>query len=286
MVSIEILRYTAFAAEPGGGNPAGIVLDAASLSADEMLAIARRVAYPETAFVVGRTPTGPHVRYFSPAAEVPFCGHATIATAVVLAEREGLGRRVFTTAAGDVALEATAAPDGSVQVAMTSVEPDSRAIDPGFRDRLFALLGMVPDDIAEGFPVRESFAGNWHPVLVLRDEERFHQFRFAPETLAELMVEAGWTGTVTVLHRTGELEYEARNLFPVGRLTEDPATGSAAASTGAYLREVGAVSPGDRVVIRQGRHVGRPSVLLVDVPASGGITVTGGATPIAGLPAV
>ena len=286
MVSIEILRYTAFAAEPGGGNPAGIVLDAASLSADEMLAIARRVAYPETAFVVGRTPTGPHVRYFSPAAEVPFCGHATIATAVVLAEREGLGRRVFTTAAGDVALEATAAPDGSVQVAMTSVEPDSRAIDPGFRDRLFALLGMVPDDIAEGFPVRESFAGNWHPVLVLRDEERFHQFRFAPEPLAELMVEAGWTGTVTVLHRTGALEYEARNLFPVGRLTEDPATGSAAASTGAYLREVGAVSPGDRVVIRQGRHVGRPSVLLVDVPASGGITVTGGATPIAGVPAV
>ncbi|OII12586.1 PhzF family phenazine biosynthesis protein [Curtobacterium sp. MCBA15_008] len=279
-MSIEILRYTAFASEPGGGNPAGIVLDAAGLSDDEMLDIARQVAYPETAFVVGETPTGPRVRYFSPAAEVPFCGHATIATAVVLAERDGLGRRVFTTAAGEVALDATSAPDGGVQVAMTSVEPATRPIDPEVRDRLFALLGLTLDDVAEGFPVLESFAGNWHPVIGLDDEELFHQFRFAPASLAALKAEAGWFGTVTVLHRTAALEYEARNLFPAGRITEDPATGSAAASTGAYLREVGAVEAGDRVVIRQGRHVGRPSILLVDVPASGGITVTGSATPV------
>ncbi|MBT2501852.1 PhzF family phenazine biosynthesis protein [Curtobacterium sp. ISL-83] len=277
---VEILRYTAFASEPGGGNPAGVVLDATDLSDAEMLAIARDVAYPETAFVVGQTPAGPRVRYFSPGAEVPFCGHATIATAVVLAERDGLGKRVFTTAAGDVALDATALPDGTVQVAMTSVEPRSRAVDPGLLDRLFALLGLTAADVAEGFGVRESFAGNWHPIVVLADEELFHQFRFAPAPLAELMLEAGWTGTVTVLHGTAPLEYEARNLFPVGRITEDPATGSAAAATGAYLREVGAVTAGDRVVIRQGRHVGRPSVLLVDVPAVGGITVTGGATPV------
>lgn len=279
-MSIEILRYTAFASEPGGGNPAGIVLDASGLSDDEMLDIARQVAYPETAFVVGETPTGPRLRYFSPAAEVPFCGHATIATAVVLAERDGLGRRVFTTAAGEIALDATTGPDGGVQVAMTSVEPTTRVIDPAVRDRLFALLGLTLDDVAEGFPVLESFAGNWHPVIVLGDEDLFHQFRFAPAPLAELKVEAGWFGTVTVLHRTSALEYEARNLFPAGRITEDPATGSAAASTGAYLREVGMVEPGDRVVIRQGRHVGRPSILLVDVPASGGITVTGGATTV------
>ncbi|TCU87352.1 PhzF family phenazine biosynthesis protein [Curtobacterium sp. PhB25] len=279
-MSIDVLRYTAFAAEPGGGNPAGLVLDAAALSDDEMLAVAREVGYPETAFVVGATATGPHVRYFSPAAEVPFCGHATVALAVALAERQGLGRRVFTTAAGEVALDATTGPDGVVQVAMTSVEPATRDIDPALLTRLFDLLGLTADDIAPGFPVLESFAGNWHPVLVLHDRELFHQFRFAPGPLADLKREADWQGTVTVLLRTGEREYEARNLFPAGRITEDPATGSAAASTGAYLREVGAVEPGDRVVIRQGRHVGRPSLLLVDVPESGGITVTGSATPI------
>ncbi|MFJ3029713.1 PhzF family phenazine biosynthesis protein [Curtobacterium sp. NPDC087080] len=277
----EVLRYTAFAAEPGGGNPAGIVLDAEGMTDDEMLAVAQQVAYPETAFVVARTPDGVRVRYFSPAAEVPFCGHATVATAVVLAEREGTGSRVFSTAAGDIAVDATTAPDGSVQVAMTSVEPDTRPIDPVRWERLAAVLGLVDGDVAEGFPVLESSAGNRHPVVVLADLELFHQFRFDPATLAALKREYGWEGTVTVLHRTGPLEFEARNLFPAGRITEDPATGSAAASTGAYLRAVGAVSPGSRVVIRQGRHVGRPSVLLVDVPESGGITVIGGATPIA-----
>lgn len=276
----EILRYTAFAAEPGGGNPAGLVLDAAGLSDDRMLAIARQVGYPETAFVVGATSTGLRVRYFSPSAEVPFCGHATVALAVALAEREGPGRRVFTTLAGEVTLDATVGAEGSVQVAMTSVEPSTRDIEPGLLVRLFDLLGLEAADIAPGFPVLESFAGNWHPVLVLHDGELFHQFRFAPGPVAELKREAGWAGTVTVLHRTGDREYEARNLFPAGRITEDPATGSAAASTGAYLRQIGAVQPGDRITIRQGRHVGRPSLLLVDVPEAGGITVTGSATPI------
>ncbi len=188
----EILRYTAFAAEPGGGNPAGLVLDAAALSDDEMLAIAREVGYPETAFVVGTTASGPRVRYFSPGAEVPFCGHATVALAVALAERDGLGRRVFTTAAGEVALDATTGPDGAVQVAMTSVEPATRDIDPALLARLFDLLGLEAADIASGFPVLESFAGNWHPVLVLHDRELFHQFRFAPGPLADLKREAGW----------------------------------------------------------------------------------------------
>ena len=279
-MSIEILRYTAFAAEPGGGNPAGVVLDAADLTDDEMLEIARRVAYPETAFVVGQTSTGPRVRYFSPAAEIPFCGHATIATAVVLAERDGPGRRVFTTAAGEVTLDTTAAPDGGVRVAMTSVEPSTRVLDPVLRDRLFGLLGLTLDDVAEGFPVLEAFAGNHHPVVVLADAERFHQFRFDPAALAALKRDAGWAGTVTVLHRRSAAEYEARNLFPAGRITEDPATGSAAAATGAYLRAVGAVPDDGRIVVHQGRHVGRPSILLVDVPAEGGITVTGGATPV------
>jgi PhzF family phenazine biosynthesis protein len=276
----EILRYTAFAAEPGGGNPAGLVLDAAGLSDDRMLAIARQVGYPETAFVVGATATGPRVRYFSPSAEVPFCGHATVALAVALAEREGPGKRVFTTPAGEIALDATVGADGAVQVAMTSVEPATRDLDPALLARLFDLLGLSSADVAPGFPVLESFAGNWHPVLVLHDRELFHQFRFAPGPLAELKREAGWAGTVTVLHRTGDREYEARNLFPAGRITEDPATGSAAASTGAYLRRIGAAQPGDRITIRQGRHVGRPSLLLVDVPEAGGITVTGSATPI------
>jgi PhzF family phenazine biosynthesis protein len=92
------------------------------------------------------------------------------------------------------------------------------------------------------------------------------------------MREQGWLGTVTVLHALSPVEFEARNLFPVGRITEDPATGSAAASTGAYLREHGFT--GRTIQIRQGMHVGRPSLLTVTIPPYGGITVSGGATRI------
>jgi PhzF family phenazine biosynthesis protein len=279
---VDILRYTAFAdpqAGDAGGNPAGVVLDAASLAEDEMLAIAQRVGYSETAFVTGSDGDRIRVRYFSPAAEVPFCGHATVALAVALADRQGPKRRVFVTQSGDVVLEAGGSADG-VQVAMTSVEPATRPLPDERLTPLLDLLGLVPDDLDPAHPPLEAFAGNWHPVLVLADTDLFHQFRFAPAALADLMRRSGWPATVTVLRWVTAGEYEARNLFPVGRITEDPATGSAAASVGAYLREIGAAVPGDRVVIRQGRHVGRPSVLLVDVPAVGGVTVTGGATPI------
>jgi len=80
MTDIEILRYTAFSADPAGGNPAGVVLDASSLSDAEMLAIAADVGYSETAFLTagtGRAYRGAVLQ--SPLVEVAFCGHATVA---------------------------------------------------------------------------------------------------------------------------------------------------------------------------------------------------------------
>jgi PhzF family phenazine biosynthesis protein len=273
----EILRYSAFAATPEGGNPAGVVLDAAHLDDASMQRIAAEVGYSETAFVVGRdaeTRTF-RVRFWSPAAEGPFCGHATVATAVALAEREDAGEMSFDTLGGRVELRSTTAPDGAVMVSFTSVEPEVRDIDAQVCDRLLALLGLDGSDLDPRFPVRESFAGNRHPIVVIADREVFHQFRFSPAEVAALMREQGWLGTVTVLHARGGAEFEARNLFPVGRITEDPATGSAAASVGAYLREIG--YPERAVRIHQGRHVGRPSILSVTIPAAGGIEVSGGA---------
>ncbi|MBN9157779.1 PhzF family phenazine biosynthesis protein [Microbacterium sp.] len=281
----EILRYAAFAAAPEGGNPAGIVLDAGALTDADMQRIAAEVGYPETAFLLGRSDEAGErryrIRYWSPAAEVPFCGHATVATAVLLAEREGDGDMTFETPVGDVALTASTGA-GGIEVAFTSVEPVVRELDPGVLARLLEVLSLRAEDLDPAHPARESFAGNWHPVLVLRDPEIFHQFRFAPEPVAALMRERGWTGTITVLHPVAGGELLARNLFPVGRITEDPATGSAAAATGAYLRAIDRV-PEDRVMrIHQGAHVGRPSLLTVTIPEVGGIVVTGGATPIRG----
>ncbi|MEV4735896.1 MULTISPECIES: PhzF family phenazine biosynthesis protein [unclassified Microbacterium] len=282
-VSPVVLRYSAFAAAPDGGNPAGVVLDGGSLSEARMQEIAAEVGYSETAFVGGRAADAPgaryRVRYWSPTAEVPFCGHATVATAVALAERDGPGEVVFDTNAGPVMLRSTVSVDGEVAVSFTSVEPEVHAIDDAVLDRLLALLGVARSDLDPRFPAAVAFAGNRHPIVVLANRGLFDQFRFAPAEVAALMREQGWLGTVTVLHIPGDgSDIDARNLFPVGRITEDPATGSAAASTGAYLREHG--YGGRTIRIHQGAHVRRPSLLTVSIPESGGIEVSGGAVPI------
>jgi PhzF family phenazine biosynthesis protein len=106
--NIEVLRYTAFSTDPKGGNPAGVVLDATGLPDEQMLAVAAEVGYSETAFLTAPPPdlAGAQpgraftVRYFSPLAEVAFCGHATVATAVALAERAGPGALLFASPVG------------------------------------------------------------------------------------------------------------------------------------------------------------------------------------------
>ncbi|GAA1939882.1 PhzF family phenazine biosynthesis protein [Agromyces allii] len=294
----EILRYAAFADLPTGGNPAGVVLDASSLDDAQMQRIAAEVDYAETAFVTGRDGEAYVVRYFSPIAEVPFCGHATVATAVALAERStagdaGAGALRFSTPVGPIEIATERAP-GGITAAFTSVGTDLAEFEPATLARVLGLLGLEASALSTELPPRLAFAGNWHPVLVVDDASAFDGFAFDPVAVRALMDEQGWPATITVLHpiapghgerdeeadAAGQLRFEARNLFPVGRITEDPATGSAAAAVGGYLRALGAVATPTRIVIEQGRHVGRPGELTVDIPTAGGITVSGRAVPI------
>ncbi|MCL2490393.1 MAG: PhzF family phenazine biosynthesis protein [Propionibacteriaceae bacterium] len=277
----QILRYTAFPASPGGGNPAGIVLGADGLTPDAMQAIAADIDFPETAFV---TDLDEHLRtatvcYFSPVAAVPFCGHATIATAVCLASRLGPGPFVFTTPVGPLDLT-TRLEDGQLLAGFTSVEPRVGDLDPAVLDELLGLLGLTFADLSAEYPPREAFAGNLHPLIVLESKATFDTFVFDSPALRALMDREGWQGTVIVLWPAGPNHFEARNLFASGRYAEDPATGSAAAAVGAYLRELGLVVPPTSFTIAQGHHVGRPSLVHVDVPESGGITVWGTANSL------
>jgi PhzF family phenazine biosynthesis protein len=288
---VRVLRLTAFASHPEGGNPAGVVLDARELSDERMQAIAAGIRYAETAFVTeppeAADPGRMGIRYFSPSAEVPFCGHATIATAVAIADGLGGaavpappdGAFLFCTPVGDVPITARREENGIV-ASFTSVEPLVSDVDPDVLGRLLVLLGLTEDDLDPSHPPRLSFAGNTHPVIVLTDRERFDALAFDPAAARALMDEQHWAGTITVAHALRDGEYETRNIFPVGTMNEDPATGSAAAALGAYLRELWLVRPPQRVLIHQGRHVGRPGLLTVDIPVAGGILVSGTAALI------
>ena len=103
----QIYRISAFQDNHRGGNPAGVVLDADLLSERDMLSIAKKVGYSETAFIMKSLNADFKVRFFTPIAEVDLCGHATIAAFNLLRDLHviKMGRYTQETKAGILQLE-------------------------------------------------------------------------------------------------------------------------------------------------------------------------------------
>ena len=77
---IDVQIVNAFIDGETGGNPAGVVVDANSLTADQKLKVARQVGLSETAFVSASDTATIKLEFFTPTRQIPHCGHATIAT--------------------------------------------------------------------------------------------------------------------------------------------------------------------------------------------------------------
>ena len=118
-------------------------------------------------------------------------------------------------------------------------------------------------------------------MLAAATAQRLANLDYDFDRLAALMDRRSWT-TIQLVHRTGPDVFRSRNPFPPGGVVEDPATGAAAAAFGGYLRELGLVEPPARITIEQGVEIGRPGVLVVDIPAGAntGISVSGTAVAI------
>ncbi|MFC6355723.1 PhzF family phenazine biosynthesis protein [Luethyella okanaganae] len=278
----RVLRYAAFTDRPDGGNPAGVVLDASGADGDQMLQIAQAVGYSETAFLTVRsgTPSDYDVRYFSPEAEVPFCGHATIASAVALAELDGTGELTFHTAAGTVPVSTHTDSTGRITASLRSVTPRVEPVSAGDLDEALAALGWRHTELDQKLPPRFASAGARHLIIAARTRGRLAELDYDFERLKAFMLERDLT-TIDLVWREHDLLYHARNPFPVGGVYEDPATGAAAAAFGAYLRELDLVRPPVTVAIHQGDDMGRPSKILVDITANHrAITVSGTAIAI------
>ncbi|MEU8856717.1 PhzF family phenazine biosynthesis protein [[Kitasatospora] papulosa] len=276
----EVLRYTAFSADPEGGNPAGVVLDASGLGDAEMLAVAADLGYSESAFLTDPDGHGGHtVRYFSPKAEVPFCGHATVAAALALAERDGPGDLVFSTPAGPVPVTVVR-EGGELRATLTSVEPHTEDAAPEDLAEALAALDWPAADLDPALPPRIAYAGARHLVLAAATRERLADLAYDFARLEALMrrldlttVQLAWRDSATVFH--------VRDPFPVGGVVEDPATGAAAAAFGAYARELGLVPDDAVLTLHQGADMGRPGTLTVELtPGDARVRVSGTGTRI------
>ncbi len=109
-----------------------------------MLAIAAGLGYSETAFLVPRDDGAIAIRYFSPQAEVPFCGHATIAAGVAWAEAHGPGPIALDTASGRVDVDIQV-HDGALRATLTSVSPRTAELIAADLDDLLAALRWDAD---------------------------------------------------------------------------------------------------------------------------------------------
>ncbi|MEU2158803.1 PhzF family phenazine biosynthesis isomerase [Streptomyces sp. NPDC019396] len=263
-----VLRYTAFSNDPEGGNPAGVVLDATGLDDAGMLRIAAELGYSESAFLTpppaelagegGRAYT---IRYFSPRAEVPFCGHATVATAIALAERTGPGEVVFATRSGTVPVTVTE-EDGALLATLTSVEPRVEDVTDADLAEALAALDWPTADLDPALPPRIAYAGARHLVIAAASRARLADLDYDFDRLTALMQRLDLT-TLQLVWRESGTVFHVRDPFPVGGVVEDPATGAAAAAFGAYARELGLVTEDAVLTLHQGEDLGRPGVLTV-----------------------
>jgi PhzF family phenazine biosynthesis protein len=277
-MGLQVARMAAFSADPRGGNPAGVVVCEELPPDATMQGIAREVGYSETVFLAGDGGASWQARYFSPVAEVRFCGHATIAGAIALHERCGASRLSLETVGGVVDVTVDASEAGTFAT-LTSVKPHIGEIAPSLLARLLALLSVAEAELDPALPVRLAFAGVHHPIIALASRETHARLEYDFEGLRALMTKQDWT-TIQVVWRASPLSFRARNPFPVGGILEDPATGAAAAALGAYLREIGAVTPPLTIEVLQGEEIGRPSQMRVTIPERGGIEVSGTAVTI------
>jgi PhzF family phenazine biosynthesis protein len=287
-----LLRLTAFTTDPSGGNPAGVWIGDTMPDADTMQAIAADVGYSESAFLApdGSGLAGRFlVRYYSPLAEVRFCGHATIAAGVALAERGlaappsaagGPGELVVETVGGPVALGVERDGGGRVRATLTSVMPWVREPEPALLDRALHLLGWRSDELDPELPPALAFAGVRHLILAAATYDRLARLDYPFEAVQSLMLEHDLT-TIQLVWRESPTRFRARDPFPVGGVVEDPATGAAALALGAYLRDRGDIVAPATFEVVQGVEMGRPSLLTVSIaPGEDGVRVAGSAVAI------
>lgn len=272
---MNVLRLAAFSHNGQGGNPAGVVFYDSMPGDEEMLNVAKEVGYSETAFLVKQN-EGWHVRYFAPAMEVPFCGHATIALGAVLGERFGEGDYSLTLNGSVISVRAEKAENGFTAT-LQSPNTHSEAAPKEYVDTMLAAFGLGNDDLNSEFPVRFANAGAQHLILVLRDRKTLANMKYLLDKVKVLMAEQGLV-TISLLWNESDEVFHSRNPFASGGVYEDPATGAAAAALAGYLRDIGWTGKSEFTIL-QGEDMGMPSRLMVKYgPQIGGSVSVSGET--------
>ncbi len=274
-VTLDVFTSRRFA-----GNPLAVVLDSGGLEQNAMQTIAGEFNLSETVFVLPPEKAGHRARYriFTPKRELPFAGHPTVGTAVLLASLDG-GKSpssfILECNVGPVPcrVEPSGADTGQATFDLPALPAEVGPVPP--IQTLATALGLSPDDIGFGKFVPACWsAGVPYTFLPLKNLDAVHR---AKPVLAQFETALSAPGHGSVFVFTAETaeagsSFHARMFAPPFGIFEDPATGSAVAAFAGYLTRYAGLKDGEhRMIIEQGYEMGRPSLIDLILTLAGGV---------------
>ncbi len=270
---VLVHHWDAFATGPGKGNPAGIVLQAAGLSDEDMQSIAKAIGFNDTAFVLPSGRADFRIRYFAPRREVDLCGHATIAAFAAL-HRQGLLNRNTTddsytleTKSGVLPIGIELAADGELLVVMNQGIAKFSEFS-GSHDKLAAALGIATKDFDVTLPIMYGNTGRWTLVVPVKDLRTMQRMRPSPTEFGAVLTDIPDASVHPFCRETIDSNacMHARHFSSLASGTlEDAVTGTASGVLGAYYRRfISAPSSlAEPLVVEQGYEVKREGTVKV-----------------------
>lgn len=265
-----------------GGNPLAVLPEAEGIDDAMLQTVAREFNLSETTFV--RPPDDPantaNVRIFTPGAELPFAGHPTIGTAIVLAELAEGGADAFEREirleeqVGVLVVQVTKAAGAPASAQFTSaVLPEPNRAPPGAAE-IAAALSLADGDIgAGGHAPGDRIAGNAFLFVPVRDMDALARAEVDTVAWRALSAGKGWVGAFvyTLGGQSPGADYRGRMFGPDVGIVEDPATGAAAATFPGQILANEALADGThKWFVEQGYEMGRPSQIHIEADVAGG----------------
>ena len=271
---MEFIQVDVFSNKPYEGNPLAVVPEANDLRPSQMRAIAREMNLSETTFVTAVSDDSYSLRIFTPEIELPFAGHPTLGTAWTLLHLNRLHGDEFSQRSEVGTTRVFKKKEMLWFERHGEVGSDLDQRDPEVGRKLAQALGLEPNQV--GMEARElgrsgmlrpayASAGVESTMVPVRDATALQNCTPRPHLLEEFG-DGVYCFTATQAGRV-----RARGFFPGAGISEDPATGSAAASLGLYLADrVGAID----FELTQGIEARRPS--FMQIKAESGMVQVGG----------
>lgn len=283
MPTIRYITTDVFSGVRFGGNQLAVIPDASGIPEELLLPICREFNYSETTFLYPPEHPGHtrRVRIFTPGGEVPFAGHPTVGTAVVLAATgaiplsDGETRIVLEEQVGPVPVVIRAVHAGGGWAQLSAAKLPEIGPPVPSRSTLAKMLGLGTDDVlATSERPQAVSCGLPFLIVPLASVAAVSRARVNVERWEETLANA-WASMIWVYAADaegGDRHYRARMFAPGISVPEDPATGSAAVTFAGYLAARARTRTGTLAwTIDQGIEMGRPSRLEIEADKAEGV---------------